>query len=63
MCFGPNIKEIKQDNVQPEASAVADTAVAAESATPQQEKKKVGRSTLTIDIRPTQSGGGLNLPV
>lgn len=62
MCFGPKIKEI-DTTPNEQAGSVADTAVSAESATPKADKKPVGRSSLTIDIKPTQSGTGLNLPV
>lgn len=63
MCFAPKVQKIDND-VVPDASAVADTAIAAESATPQTSKKNtLGRSSLTIDINPTQSGTGLNLPI
>ena len=63
MCFSPKVQQIDTDPT-PEASAVADTAVAAATPIAATEKKKnLGRSSLTIDIQPTQSGSGLNLPI
>ena len=62
MCFGPKIKTIETPTT-PDASAVADTAVAAEAAPAT--KKKTGRSQLTIDVSSggSASGSGVNLPV
>lgn len=63
MCFGPKVQKIDNEPL-PQSSAVADTAVAAATPTSASDKKKpLGRSSLTIDIQPTQSGSGLNLPV
>jgi hypothetical protein len=62
MCFSPKIEQPEVDD-RPVASKVADTATSAQAPV-KQDKAKVGRSQLTIDVnKQTQSGKGLNIPV